>query len=813
MYGLEHYEQAHGIRPGMLYKAGWREGMRRGRPCLSFPTESGTRYRFTDDEKPKYDQDIGYAPCWYGLQRATLRRLPFLIECNGAASTVAAESYGLPAYSLQAGEVTVPSDDLIAQLSAYRRKIYLALDCDASGRRGAIKRAQVYQSHGLEVEVLDLQLPIDGGDLADFVALHPDDALKALLACPRLTIPDPEPRRERKEYAGEDRNMAEQVQRALDVLAAWRCDVRDSWVEIGMAVHAALGEEGFALWDTWSQRSEKYSPRAALSTWKSFRKSGIGAGTLFGAADEDYGPSWRPDWKSRPVEEEYREAPDREPPPEPEAPYWPGGLPIAIRATLNAYGHSSLAPTLEVINEAIALGLMQPDDVIDVKFITCIAEVLGRNLNRAAVRSGLKLGAGQFLVKLQHYIDPDKDSTLGVEDQTISQEIACSLPGRAGRKADLYRLLPKQAIIANVAKLAVAPILQKAFPLDQPTLAPIRAEFLVELGKSPDEAEQLKAQLEARYGAQLEAQPGYLNALNRARREFARLVRSMSSAQSAPIPAGWKYERAVDYVACCARAVIEAHGGQTQFGRATLCALIGCSQRNLNTCLKRAGIGVEKDQFSERTLRSVDELAAIQPRFDKNQGGFPVALKSSKVQVAFPFGEDGMQAWVTGEISRGATVVVRYQQAHRQVIASERQPSQEPKQEPPAKPRLTYCQLLVLKALLDALCPPVPVQQALFAPPSPITPEATLNHVLDTLARWLQVERIKAIVNALLSAWRDRPQPPKRKVGYAEGWQQRLVATCTDWTVQEGKLIDRSTGVIEEYSVQLSFEVLLGAEQ
>jgi hypothetical protein len=68
---------------------------------------------------------------------------------------------------------------------------------------------------------------------------------------------------------------------------------RDTWLKIGMALkdvssgskdHAA---EGFRLWCKWSQRCpEKYSEKAQRQTWRSFKRSGTGIGTLFQIAKE-----------------------------------------------------------------------------------------------------------------------------------------------------------------------------------------------------------------------------------------------------------------------------------------------------------------------------------------------------------------------------------------------------------------------------------------------------------------------------------------------------------------------------------------------
>lgn len=48
-------------------------------------------------------------------------------------------------------------------------------------------------------------------------------------------------------------------------------DGRDTWLQVGMGLKAEFGEAAFPAWDQWSALSDKYQPRAAMTTWKSFR--------------------------------------------------------------------------------------------------------------------------------------------------------------------------------------------------------------------------------------------------------------------------------------------------------------------------------------------------------------------------------------------------------------------------------------------------------------------------------------------------------------------------------------------------------------
>jgi putative DNA primase/helicase len=67
-------------------------------------------------------------------------------------------------------------------------------------------------------------------------------------------------------------------------LTAISPDDREVWVQMGMAIKSEFGELGFADWDNWSSQSSKYKAKEALSVWKSFRRDGVGIGTLINEA-------------------------------------------------------------------------------------------------------------------------------------------------------------------------------------------------------------------------------------------------------------------------------------------------------------------------------------------------------------------------------------------------------------------------------------------------------------------------------------------------------------------------------------------------
>lgn len=82
--------------------------------------------------------------------------------------------------------------------------------------------------------------------------------------------------------------MTDRIRDALQYLDH---DDREVWIMAGMAVKHELGEDGFEIWDTWSQRSDSYEAKAARASWRSFRGSGVTIGSLFHEAQS---AGWKP---------------------------------------------------------------------------------------------------------------------------------------------------------------------------------------------------------------------------------------------------------------------------------------------------------------------------------------------------------------------------------------------------------------------------------------------------------------------------------------------------------------------------------------
>jgi hypothetical protein len=78
---------------------------------------------------------------------------------------------------------------------------------------------------------------------------------------------------------------------ALPRLAVWRADDRETWLQVGMALHSVSDDsELLEAWDTWSRQSKKYTPRECDRQWRSFKRDkGTTIATLLKWAADDAG--------------------------------------------------------------------------------------------------------------------------------------------------------------------------------------------------------------------------------------------------------------------------------------------------------------------------------------------------------------------------------------------------------------------------------------------------------------------------------------------------------------------------------------------
>jgi hypothetical protein len=192
--GLVDYAEAHGVAAEIFAAAGWSETTYQDRPALAFATQTGIRYRFLDGDKPTYKSQPGYQRCWYGLKRAVQlaeESGQALVICNGEASTVVGQHFGLAACVVTAGEQKELSPDLLDELKAvYAGPIIIAFDCLDKGADVAPILAAQLKTASFAARAVDLGLD-KGGDVADFCRLHGSQAAAALAILPNVQAAPP----------------------------------------------------------------------------------------------------------------------------------------------------------------------------------------------------------------------------------------------------------------------------------------------------------------------------------------------------------------------------------------------------------------------------------------------------------------------------------------------------------------------------------------------------------------------------------------------------------------------------------------------
>jgi putative DNA primase/helicase len=108
--------------------------------------------------------------------------------------------------------------------------------------------------------------------------------------------------------------MTPDIQRVQSALAFIPAQDRDTWLRMGMAVKSELGDDGFPIWNEWSQNAENYAERDAKAVWRSITPTGkVTGGTLIHEAKQrgwkPSGSAQRPD--AAEIERQRRERADR----------------------------------------------------------------------------------------------------------------------------------------------------------------------------------------------------------------------------------------------------------------------------------------------------------------------------------------------------------------------------------------------------------------------------------------------------------------------------------------------------------------------
>lgn len=135
-----------------------------------------------------------------------------------------------------------------------------------------------------------------GGKLLKYIKLDnwnkipapvPDDLVEKLSVYKEKLLP-PKKKRTQGSYIDTDsyEEKIKKIKVALDKLPMIYCDEYSYWVNVGLSLKS-LGEDGFALWDNWSQKSSKYDADVCRIKWESFSPKAITIASLFFWASQE----------------------------------------------------------------------------------------------------------------------------------------------------------------------------------------------------------------------------------------------------------------------------------------------------------------------------------------------------------------------------------------------------------------------------------------------------------------------------------------------------------------------------------------------
>lgn len=144
-----------------------------------------------DDQKPKYlnsseSELFQKGRHLFGLDRAraTCAKTGFAVVVEGYTDVLALHGSGITQAVAVMG--TSLTQEQLAELGRYARRVVMALDADTAGREAMLRSARMAEKRELDMVVVDMP---DGRDPADLVAVEGADGFRARMNAAR-TVPD-----------------------------------------------------------------------------------------------------------------------------------------------------------------------------------------------------------------------------------------------------------------------------------------------------------------------------------------------------------------------------------------------------------------------------------------------------------------------------------------------------------------------------------------------------------------------------------------------------------------------------------------------
>lgn len=343
-----------------------------------------------------------------------------------------------------------------------------------------------------------------------------------------------------------------------------------------------------------------------------------------------------------------------------ETAWFPDGVPDGWRRAALSYLDTGAAVMLERLNTLLARGELDPK-AITIPALLDANQAYGWNIAESTLRRGVAALVGVFLSDLQ-------------TDSSLQKEPICTFERNCvGRKSKVYSVRPIEDARTALLTYALPRILEKNHPVcgAGATLALPTEKMMADAGVHEHEAAAAAQALTGAFAPAYERQK-HREQLARARaeREYQQLLRDLCRAESTLLPAESVYRNNAEFQAVFLRAIVEA-APEASRSRREMAAQVGASERGVSAVLQRAGVE-NVEQFAEVAVKPGGNVAQLVREAAARVKGFPLVLViSGERQQTVRYNPDTAQAVVEQAAAAGASVVVRFQVASRQRIATE----------------------------------------------------------------------------------------------------------------------------------------------
>lgn len=347
--------------------------------------------------------------------------------------------------------------------------------------------------------------------------------------------------------------------------------------------------------------------------------------------------------------------------------WWPSGMPDGLRSAFLTYFRDSTAPVLEMLNQAMARGLVDGDG-FTIREAVAAGDTLGWALGDASIRRVIGDLTGWIFAKVSAENPPEK-----------------SVPTFA-KPAERYRVEGVDSIRKTVMAWAAPRVYEAAH---RQIIARPLPEMLEAVGYDSGEAADLAARLDALYAPLYrEHEREGERAQYHARQRLDRLRQRLNDAHSTPLPENWPVDSAARYRAAFLRATNDP---QRRRSRREMADLLGVADSHLDRLISRAGLerASSEGEFEFRPMTARTEAGIEQAvrAGAKAVKGFPrsfiVRTPDGLTREQRYSGEEARAAMVAA-LGGGSEVLVKYQVANHYRSVSDTPP--EPVERPPSDP-------------------------------------------------------------------------------------------------------------------------------